>query len=133
MSKYKVGDELLIIENPNEEKEKLKDLTKLIVNGEYAQISWGLRVINIEYDKPYVTLTYRNIDGKLNKVFAECLDIDNLKKEIILLEEASNASDFWDDNREASKTLKKLGQCKNNLNNLHSRDLIVEELFNKEN
>ena len=28
MSKYKVGDELLIINDPNEEKEKLKSLSK---------------------------------------------------------------------------------------------------------
>lgn len=84
MSKYKVGDELLIIENPNYEKKKLKDLTKLMVDGEYAQISWGLRIINVEYDKPYVTLTYRNIDGKLNKVFAECLDVANFDQQMVL-------------------------------------------------
>ena len=77
MSKYKVGDELIIVNDPNEERQKLKDMTKLVVDGEYAEISWGIKIISVDYDKPYITLTYRNVDGKLNKVFAECLDVDN--------------------------------------------------------
>ena len=84
MSKYKVGEELIIIENPNEEKKKIKELTKLTVDGDYAQISWGLRIVNVEYDKPYVTLTYRNLEGKLNKVFAECVDVDNFDQQMVL-------------------------------------------------
>ena len=84
MSKYKVGDELIIVNDPNEEREKLKNMTKLVVDGEYAEISWGLRIVSVDYDKPYVTLTYRNIDGKLNKVFAECLDADNFDAEMVL-------------------------------------------------
>lgn len=84
MSKYKVGDELIIVNDPNEERQKLKDVTKLVVDGEYAEISWGIKIINVDYDKPYITLTYRNIDGKLNKAFAECLDIDNFDTEMVL-------------------------------------------------
>ena len=78
MAKYKVGDELLIINDPNAENEKLKSLTKLTLEGDYAQISWGLKIVKVEYDKPYVTLTYTNVDGELNKVFAECRDIEKL-------------------------------------------------------
>ena len=84
MAKYKVGDELIVIKDPSEEKEKLRELTKLSTDGEYAQISWGLKVVNVEYDKPYVTLTYRNVDGELNKVFAECRDIENYDHEKVL-------------------------------------------------
>ena len=84
MSKYKVGDELIIVNDPNEEREKLKNMTKLVVDGEYAEISWGLRIVSVDYDKPYVTLTYRNVDGELNKVFAECLDADNFDAEMVL-------------------------------------------------
>ena len=84
MSKYKVGDELLIINDPNEEKEKLKSLSKLTLEGDYAQISWGLKITKIEYDKPYVTLTYTNVDGELNKVFAECRDIENFDQQKVL-------------------------------------------------
>ena len=84
MAKYKVGDELLIINDPTEENEKLKSLTKLTLDGDYAQISWGLKIVNVEYEKPYVTLTYRNIDGKLNKVFAECKDIENFDQQKVL-------------------------------------------------
>lgn len=84
MSKYKVGDELIIVENPNEERQKLKKMTKLVVDGDYAEISWGLKIVSIDYDKPYVTLTYRNIEGKLNKVFAECLDAENFDNQMIL-------------------------------------------------
>ena len=81
MAKYKVGDELLIINDPNAENEKLKSLTKLTVDGDYAQISWGLKIVKVEYDKPYVTLTYTNVEGELNKVFAECRDIENFDQQ----------------------------------------------------
>ena len=50
MAKYKVGDELLIINDPSEENEKLKSLTKLTLDGDYAQISWGLKIVNVEYE-----------------------------------------------------------------------------------
>lgn len=84
MGKYKVGDELIVISDPSEENVKLRELTKLTTDGEYAQISWGLKIVNVEYDKPYVTLTYRNVDGELNKVFAECKDIKNFDHEKVL-------------------------------------------------
>ncbi|MBU5592845.1 hypothetical protein KQI89_13915 [Clostridium sp. MSJ-4] len=84
MSKYKVGDELLIIENPNEEGDRLKEMTKLQIDGEFAQISWGLKIVDVEYDKPNVTLTYRNVYGELNKVFAVCKDVANFDKEKVL-------------------------------------------------
>ena len=84
MAKYKVGDELVIITDPNEESEKLKKLTHLTLEGDYAQIAWGIKVVNVEYDKPYVTLTYRNADGALNKVFAECKDIENFDQQKVL-------------------------------------------------
>lgn len=84
MAKYKVGDELLIINDPNKEKEKIKSLTHLTTDNDYAQISWGLRIVDVQYDKPYVTLTYRNIDGELNKVFAECRDIENFDQQKVL-------------------------------------------------
>ena len=84
MAKYKVGDELLIINDPNKESEKLKSLTHLTLDGEYAQIAWGLKIVNVEYDKPYVTLTYTNADGEMNKVFAECRDIENFDQQKVL-------------------------------------------------
>ena len=84
MAKYKVGDELLIINDPSEENEKLKSLTKLTLDGDYAQISWGLKIVNVEYEKPYVTLTYTNVDGELNKVFFLCLDIENFDQQKVL-------------------------------------------------
>ncbi|MBU3136722.1 hypothetical protein KPL39_10640 [Clostridium gasigenes] len=84
MSKYKVGDELIIVNEPGQDEEKLKELTYLTTNGEYAQIAWGLKIINVEYDKPYVTLTYRNVSGELNKVFAECRDIENFDQQKVL-------------------------------------------------
>lgn len=84
MAKYKVGDELIVVQDPNEENQKLKQLTKLTIDGEYAQISWGLKVINVEYDKPNVTLTYRNVKGEINKVFAVCKDVANFDNEMVL-------------------------------------------------
>ncbi|WP_294375407.1 hypothetical protein [uncultured Clostridium sp.] len=84
MSKYKVGDELIIVNDPNKETEKFKSLTHLSIDGEYAQISWGLKIVDVKYEKPYVTLTYTNANGILNKVFAECRDVENFDTEKIL-------------------------------------------------
>lgn len=84
MSKYRVGDELIIVRDPKEENRKLKDLTTLSVDGDYAQISWGLKIVKVEFEKPYVTLTYTNVDGELNKVFAECRDIEHFDNEKVL-------------------------------------------------
>lgn len=84
MAKYKVGDRLIIVNDPTEEKERLGELTKLNIEDDYAQISWGIKILQVEYDKPNVTLTYRNINGEKNKVFAECKDIANFDKEKVL-------------------------------------------------
>ena len=84
MAKYKVGDELVIINDPTEEERKLKDLTTLVVKDDYAQISWGLKILNVEYDKPNVTLTYRNVEGQENKVFAVCTDVENFDQQKVL-------------------------------------------------
>ncbi|MDZ5034637.1 hypothetical protein, partial [Clostridium perfringens] len=84
MSKYTVGDEIIVISNASDEKVKLRELTQLTTDGDYAQISWGLKIVKVEYDKPYVTLTYRNLDSELNKVFAECRDIENFDQEMVL-------------------------------------------------
>lgn len=84
MSKYRVGDELIVIDNPCKETDKLKELTYLNINDDFAQISWGLRITDVEFDKPYVTLTYRNLKGETNKVFAECRDIENFNHQMVL-------------------------------------------------
>lgn len=84
MAKYKVGDELLIVNDPTEEKEKLRELTKLNIDNDFAQISWGIKILNVEYDKPNVTLTYRNINGETNKVFAICKNIENFDQQKVL-------------------------------------------------
>lgn len=84
MSKYKVGDELIIVDNPSEEVEKLQNMTKLMVKGDFAEISYGLKIKDVKYEKPNVTLTYRNLFGEENKVFAVCKDIINFDREKVL-------------------------------------------------
>lgn len=84
MSKYKVGDNLIIVENKDEDVKKLMEITKLDLIGDYAKLSWGIKVLGVEYDKPNVTLTYRNHYGEINKVFAVCNDIVNFDQEKVL-------------------------------------------------
>ena len=84
MGKYKVGDELILINDPGKDNAKLKELTQLTVEGDFAQISWGIKILEVEYDKPNVTLTYKNVKGEKNKVFSECKDIENFDKEKVL-------------------------------------------------
>ncbi|MGG7177150.1 hypothetical protein ACQPU1_06150 [Clostridium paraputrificum] len=84
MAKYKVGDELIVVEDVNEESSKLQEMTCLTVKNEYAKISWGLKIIKVNYEKPNVELTYRNANGDINKVFAICNDIANFDEEKVL-------------------------------------------------
>ena len=84
MGKYKVGDKLIIVNDPSKDIKKLKELTKLTVEGDFAQISWGVKILEVEYDKPNVTLTYKNVKGEKNKVFSECKDIENFDQEKVL-------------------------------------------------
>lgn len=84
MAKYKVGDELIIVNDPTQEVAKLKELSKLSVEGDFASFGWGLKIVNVEYDKPNVTLTYKNVSGEVNKVFAVCNDIANFDQQKVL-------------------------------------------------
>lgn len=72
MSKYKVGEELIIVNDPSKDDEKLKNLTYLKLENEFSQISWGIKILSVDFDKPNVTLTYKNCKGDINKVFAVC-------------------------------------------------------------
>jgi hypothetical protein len=84
MAKYKVGDELIIVNDPSKEKEKLKELTHLTIDNNFAQLSWGIKILNVEYDAPNITLTYRNVKGEKNKVFAVCKEVENFDQEKVL-------------------------------------------------
>lgn len=84
MSKYKVGDELIVVENETDDVKKLMEKTKLSKDGDFATLSWALKVLDVEYDRPNVTLTYRNHFGEVNKVFAVCSDIESFDKEKVL-------------------------------------------------
>lgn len=84
MSKYKVGDELFIINDPIKEEQKLRKMSKLTIENDYAILSWGIKIIEIKYDKPNVTLTYKNAKGEINKVFAVCTDIENFDTQKVL-------------------------------------------------
>ena len=84
MSKYRVGDELFIITDPIKEEQRLKETSKLTIEDEYATLSWGIKILKTEYDKPNVTITYKNAMGEINKVFAICKDIKNFDTEKVL-------------------------------------------------
>ena len=84
MAKYKVGDELILVNDPTKEKKKLKELTRLKVEDGFAQLSWGIQIINVEYDAPNVTLTYKNFKGEENMVFAVCQEVENFDQEKVL-------------------------------------------------
>ena len=84
MAKYKVGDELIIVNDPTQEAEKLKELTHLSVEDDFAQLTWGIKILNVEYDNPNITLTYKNASWEKNKVFAVCNDVENFDQEKVL-------------------------------------------------
>ncbi|MFR5266722.1 hypothetical protein [Clostridium sp.] len=84
MAKYKVGDKLIIINDPTKEQEELKNISKLTINDNLATLSWGIKIIDIQYDEPNVTLTYKNVNNDINKVFAVCTDIKNFDHQKVL-------------------------------------------------
>ncbi|MBP2031411.1 hypothetical protein J2Z42_000076 [Clostridium algifaecis] len=111
MSKYKVGDELIIIDNPSEDAKKLENLTKLSVKDKFAQISWGLKIVDVEYNKPNVTLTYQNLYGDVNKVYAICTDIENFDHEKVLEKALLKAFQSEIINIATIKNVKKSERC----------------------
>lgn len=112
MSKYKVGDELIIVTNPSEDAKKLENLTKLEVKNNFAQISWGLKIVDVQYDKPNVILTYQNLYGDINKVFAVCNDVDNFDEEKVLEKALLKAFQAEIINITTVKNVKKDERCK---------------------
>ncbi len=85
MAKYRVGEELIVIESINDEMVKLAKSAELKVTEEnYASLCLGIRIVNVEYSGPSAVLTYRNFEGKENKVFATCLDPDNYDENRVL-------------------------------------------------
>ena len=73
-----------------------------------------------------LNLLYNDFSKRVNDL-KECLNIESLKKEINELEERTNASDFWDDNREASKILKKISKDKNNIEKVLELDSMISD------
>ena len=57
----------------------------------------------------------------------DCLNVESLRKDIENLEARTNEPDFWDDNREASKILKKIGTSKSNIEKLLSLESLVSD------
>lgn len=111
MSKYKVGDELIIVTNPSEDAKKLESLTKLEVKDNFAKISWGLKIIDVEYDKPNVTLTYQNLYGDVSKVYAVCNDVENFDHEKVLEKALLKAFQAEIINITTIKNVKKSERC----------------------
>ena len=73
-----------------------------------------------------INLLYNDFSKRVNDL-KECLNIESLKKEISELEEKTNDSDFWDDNREASKILKKISKDKNNIEKVLELDSMISD------
>lgn len=112
MSKYRVGDELLVVHNPNEDAEKLKKNSFLTVKDNFSTFSWCLKILNIEYNAPGVTVTYQNPRGEIGKVYASCKkDLNEFDKQMVLekallkayLNEISELSTLRDNNLSSFK------------------------------
>lgn len=84
MAKYKVGEELIIVQDPTKDQEHLKNISNLTVDGDFASLHWGIKIEKVEYDEPNVTLTYKNVNNEINKVFAVCTDIENFDQQKVL-------------------------------------------------
>ena len=77
-------------------------------------------------DKYELNLIYEDY-AKRSSDLKECLNVENLKEEISKLEEKINEPNFWDDNREASKILKKIGTDKSNIEKITHLESLVSD------
>ena len=77
-------------------------------------------------DKYELNLIYDDFAKRI-KDLQECLNLDLLKKNISDLEAKSNADDFWNDNKEASKILKRLGTFKNELSHINKLQGLLSD------
>ena len=77
-------------------------------------------------DKYELNLIYEDY-FKRSRDLRECLNVEKLKEEIALLEEKINDPNFWDDNKEASKVLKKIGTDKGNIEKLLHLESLVND------
>ena len=85
MAKYKVGDELLIINSEKEESEKLKKNCFLDFKDDISTFSWAIKVVDIEYNEPEVVLSYKTtLCEEVHKVFAICKDVENFDTQKVL-------------------------------------------------
>ena len=84
-----------------------------------------------------LNLAYSDYSKRVNDL-KECLNIEKLRLEIAKLEEETNKDGFWDDNRSASKILKKIRNDKDNIEKvLHLERLVNDfkdllEMINEE-
>lgn len=85
MSKYKVGDELIIVNSEAEDNEKLQENCFLNYDNNFSTFSWSIKVVNVEFNEPEVVLSYKTpLSDSVHKVFAICKDVDNFDTEKVL-------------------------------------------------
>jgi len=85
MSKYKVGDELLIINSNEQDKQKMKENCFLDIVDDFSTFSWSIKIVNVEYKEPEVVLSYKTAQSDdIYKVFAICKDIENFDTQKVL-------------------------------------------------
>ena len=71
-----------------------------------------------------INLLFNDFSKRVNDL-KECLKIEVLKEEIAKLEEKTNESNFWDDNRSASKILKQISKDKNNIEQVLKLEAMI--------
>lgn len=85
MSKYKVGDELIIINSELDDNKRLKENCFLEYEDEFSTFSWAIKVVNVEFNEPEVVLSYKTpLSDTVHKVFAVCKDVENFDTEKVL-------------------------------------------------
>ena len=77
-------------------------------------------------DKYELNLIYDDYYKRVNDL-KECLNIEKLKLEIQELEDKTNEPTFWDDNKEASKILKRIGTSKANIEKIMHLQALVND------
>ena len=85
MGKYKVGDELIIINSEMEDSEKMMAKCFLDVNENISTLSMAIKIVDVKYDKPEVMLSYRTpLSNTVHKVVAVCKDVEDFDTEKVL-------------------------------------------------
>lgn len=85
MGKYKVGEELIVVNSELEDNKKLKKKCFLNMKDNFSTFSWSIKIVDVQYTAPEVVVSYKSVlNDEIHKVYSTCKDAENFDTEKVL-------------------------------------------------